>query len=58
MSWLSRFLNVLHRNRLDRDLDEEIRFHLDARTEELIRTGISADDAKMRARQQFGNPLR
>ncbi len=57
MSWLSRFLNVLHRNRLDRDLDEEIRFHIDARTEELTRAGLSAEEAQMRARQQFGNPL-
>ena len=57
MSWLSRLLNVLRRDRVDRDLDEEIRFHLDARTDELVRRGMPAEDARAHARRQFGNPL-
>src|SRR5687767_14629916 len=57
MSWFSRFVNVLRHARLDRDLDDEIRFHLEARTEELTRAGMSAEEAKRRARRQFGNTL-
>ena len=36
MSWLSRLVNVVRRDRVDRDLDEEMQFHLAARTDELI----------------------
>lgn len=57
MPWLSRFLNVLRRDRLDRDLEEEIQFHLAARTEEFARHGMSAEQAKERARRQLGNAL-
>jgi predicted permease len=57
VSWLSRLANVARRSRLDRDLDEEIRFHLEARAEELVKAGLSPAEARTRARLQFGNPL-
>jgi predicted permease len=57
MSWLSRLVNVVRPTRVDRDLDEEIRFHLEARTEELTRSGMPIEEAAVRARRQFGNPL-
>ena len=57
MSWLSRLVNVIRRDRVDRDLDEEMRFHLAARTDDLVRDGMPAEDARAQARRQFGNPL-
>ena len=57
MSWLSRVLNVMRRSRLDADLDEEIRFHLEARAEEFRKAGIPAEEAGQRARRLFGNTL-
>src|SRR5215212_9863007 len=57
MSWLSRLLNVVRRDRVDSDLEEEIRFHLEARAEELAKNGMPAGQAKRQARQQLGNPL-
>jgi predicted permease len=57
MYWLSRIVNVMRRDRVDDDLEEEIRFHLAARTEDLIREGVAAGDAAQRARVQFGNPV-
>ena len=57
MSWLSRLVNVMRGSRVDHDLDEEIRFHLELRAEELTRAGMSPDEARRRARQQFGNTL-
>jgi predicted permease len=57
MSWLSRFLNVVKRDRLARDLDDEIQFHLAARAEELMHTGMSLRQAKEQAIRRFGNPL-
>lgn len=57
MSWFSRLLNVVRHHRVDSDLDEEIRFHLSARTEELIRDGMTPEQAENQARRQFGNAL-
>ncbi len=56
MSWLSRVVSVIRSDRLNRDLDDEMRFHLDARTEEYTRAGLSIEEARARARRQFGSP--
>ncbi|HUN61181.1 MAG TPA: permease prefix domain 1-containing protein, partial [Candidatus Sulfotelmatobacter sp.] len=50
-SWLRA---VFHRERSEREMDAELRFHLDARTEDLIRAGVSRDEAQRRARLEFG----
>jgi putative ABC transport system permease protein len=55
MSWLSRFLNVIRRDHLSRDLDDEVRFHIAARAEELTRSGMSPQQAREQAGRQFGN---
>jgi predicted permease len=57
MSWLSRLANVFRSDRLDRDLDAELRFHIEAGTEELIARGLTPDDAAREARRHFGNRL-
>ena len=56
MSWLSRLVRVIRSNRLNRDLDDEMQFHLEALTEEYIKEGLSLDEARARARRQFGSP--
>ena len=56
MSWLSRFVSVIRSDRLNRDLDDEMRFHLDARTEEYAKAGLSIEEARAQARRQFGSP--
>lgn len=43
---------------VDRALDDEIRFHIESRIDELVAAGISREDAEMTARRQFGNQLR
>jgi predicted permease len=45
----------LRRSRFKRELDEEVRFHLDMRARDLEKSGMSADDARFAARRQFGN---
>ena len=57
MSWLSRLLNVVRQDRLNRELEDEMRFHLAARVEELTRGGMSPAEAKAQAARQFGNAL-
>src|SRR5215831_18312652 len=45
---------LFRRDRLDRDLDEEIRFHIAERVDHLQRSGLSPEDARRRARLEFG----
>src|SRR5512132_1014548 len=42
------------RERQDRELDEELRFHLDMEAEQLVRAGLPPDEARRRARLAFG----
>jgi putative ABC transport system permease protein len=58
MSWLSRFVNVLRRKNLERDLEDELQFHLDARIDELTSRGMPAEQAAEYARRRFGDTLR
>ena len=43
------------RDRFEDTLDEEVRFHLEACTEELVRAGVPRREAARRARVQFGS---
>jgi putative ABC transport system permease protein len=56
MSWLRRLTNALAPRRLERDIDREVSFHLAERIDELRAAGLSEDEARRRARVQFGNP--
>lgn len=40
---------------LDADLDDELRSHIEMRTEELVVSGVPADEARRRALAAFGN---
>src|SRR5581483_10890176 len=39
---------------MEREIDDELRFHLDHRTEALMRDGTTRDEATRRARLEFG----
>jgi len=43
---------------LDRELGEEIQFHIDLETEKNVRLGMSYDDARRRALSTFGGAAR
>jgi len=55
LSWWSRLRNHLRSNALSRDIDREIRFHLDERTDDLVASGMRPGDARREARRRFGN---
>ena len=55
MSFLSRIGNAFGSSRLDRELAEELQFHIDARIEELVRAGVPLREAERQARRRFGN---
>lgn len=50
-----RLVALFQRRRLEKDLKDEVGFHLAMREEENIRTGASAVTAGTTARRQFGN---
>jgi predicted permease len=55
MSWFNRFSNLFRREHLDEELDEELQFHLDARTRDNLNAGMNAEAAQHDARRRFGN---
>src|ERR1035438_5974929 len=57
MSWLSRLTNAFRPDRLDDELEEELRFHLEARAEEAVRGGMNPQEAAREARLRLGNEL-
>jgi predicted permease len=57
MSWLRRLSNTLRPGRHQREIDRELAFHVDERTAQLQRDGLSAGEARRVARSRFGNLL-
>ena len=53
-AWL-RARALMMRKRLERDLEEELQFHLAKRAEKNHTLGLGADDARVAARRRFGN---
>ncbi len=51
MTWWQRLRN---RDRLERELDAELRYHFDRQVEDNIRAGMSEPDARRLARREFG----
>ena len=51
---LYRLRALLRRGDMDRELDDELRFHLERETEKLVRAGMSQEDATRQARLAFG----
>ncbi len=59
MFWLrliySRLNGLLRKNRIEQEMDDEMRFHLLMRTRENIERGMNPDEAEREARRRFGN---
>jgi predicted permease len=54
---LRHFRRFFRRRKLDAELDDELRFHLDQRTRENIDAGMAPEQARRAARLAFGNPV-
>jgi predicted permease len=54
---LRRYIRLPHSSpkRIDRELDDELRFHLEMRSKELQQEGLSPANADREARRRFGN---
>ena len=55
MSIFRRFLNLWREDSLQREFNDELRFHLEIRIEANMRSGMSRDEAEREARQQLGS---
>src|SRR5258708_36478007 len=52
MNWI---LNIFRRGKPYDDLSEEVRLHIEERAEQLMGEGMSAEEARRKARVAFGN---
>src|SRR5262245_17083944 len=50
-----RLLSLMRKGRLEREMEEEMRFHLEMQIEQNLASGMAAEDAHYAARRQFGN---
>ncbi len=50
-----RLLSLLRRRGHEREMEEEMRFHLEMQIEQNLAAGIPAEEARFAARRQFGN---
>ena len=57
MSIFSRFTNLFRGSKLDRDLKDELRSHLEMRAADNIEAGMSEQEADLDARRRFGNSM-
>ncbi|HUC52745.1 MAG TPA: ABC transporter permease [Candidatus Cybelea sp.] len=55
MSLIARLRGMLRRNRLDQDLDEELRAHLEMRAADNAAAGMPPEESRYEAQKRFGN---
>src|SRR5579864_720540 len=55
MSWLHRIGSIWRSRNLDRDLNDELRFHIEMRAKEHLAAGMTPEEARRAAERQFGN---
>lgn len=56
MAWISRMRALLGRDKLARELEEELDFHLSMREQLNVEEGMKSAEAHRQARLRFGNP--
>jgi putative ABC transport system permease protein len=55
MSWIRRLVNLLRADRLSREHDHEVAFHIDELTDELVAAGMREPAARREAVRRFGH---
>jgi predicted permease len=55
MPWIARLRGMLKRDRLDHDLDDELRSHIEMRAADNLAAGMSPEEANYEAQKRFGN---
>src|SRR6266849_7375805 len=55
MSWIGRFTALFRQSKLDCDLNDELRAHIEMRAEDNLAEGMSEEEARFSAARRFGN---
>ena len=55
MAWTNRLRNLFGRDEFERQINDELAFHISERVDELIAEGMSEDEARRQALIQFGS---
>ena len=55
MSWLSRLSGMIRKDSLDREIEEELRSHVEMRAADSIASGTVPEEAQFEAHRRFGN---
>ena len=58
MAWWNRLVNLSRSERLAKDIDRELSFHIEERVDELVSSGMAESEARREATRRFGEPLR
>ena len=56
MALVNRIVNLFRRNRIDREIDDELKAHIALRTDDNLAAGMSAEESRRDALVRFGNP--
>jgi ABC-type antimicrobial peptide transport system permease subunit len=56
MAWIARLRALFHKDKLTREFDEELNFHLSMREQWNVEQGMPPAEAHRDARRRFGNP--
>jgi len=56
MSWTKRARSLWFRQKLEHDLDDELRFHLEMKIDDYVASGMTPEEARYAALRAFGNP--
>jgi predicted permease len=57
MSWINRLRGSLRKNKLEDQLNDELQFHIEMRTQKFVAGGMAPEEARHQALRMFGNPL-
>src|SRR5262245_11001354 len=55
MGWPRKLINMFRGNGLNDEIQRELSFHIQERIDQLIASGLTAEEARSKARRQFGN---
>src|SRR5437016_611772 len=50
-----RFIGLVYKSAIERDMDDEMSFHIRMRSQQYIDSGMHPDEARRKAKKQFGN---
>ena len=57
MGWVARIRNLGRRGKIDAEIEEELRAHVEMAVEDGVRAGLTEEEARRAARMRFGNPV-